>query len=196
MRTLLIGLVSAGLATATIAGQSSPTPPTPQTPTTQTQPRTAGADRKDAGQPVTVQGCLMREADVPGLAPNVAERAGVTEDFVLTSARVIKGSDTASPSGRSTGSSAAMFEVEGLSKDKLESHVNRRVEIDGTIDDSDQDARGDTTRAPVPPTPDPTMPAPTSNPKGMKAPATSAGDLVGLQAKTIRAVPGDCPTAR
>lgn len=189
MRTLVIGLLSAGFATATVAGQSPP--PTPQTPTAQAQPRTA--DRMGTGKTVTVQGCLMREADVPGLAPNVAERAGITEDFVLTSARITKGSDTASGSARSTESKPAMFEVEGLSKDQLQSHLNKRVEIDGTID-PDQAARRDTTRAPVPPKPDPTMPAP--RPDGMKTPASSAGDLIELQAKTIRPVPGDCPTAR
>src|SRR5690606_40679629 len=72
MRTLLIGLVTAGVATATVAGQNPPPrPSSPQTPTTQTQPRTG----TDTGPTVTVQGCLMREADVPGLEPNVVERA-------------------------------------------------------------------------------------------------------------------------
>lgn len=194
MRTLLIGLVSAGFATVTVAGQNPPPSP-PQTPTTQTQPRT-GADQRDTGRTVTVQGCLMREADVPGLKPNIVERAGVTEDFVITSAKVIKGSAPAGGSSRSTGPDA-MFEVEGLSENQLEPNLNRRVEIDGTLADAKDMTRGDTTRAPVPPKPDPTTPEPTPNPTGMKAPpSNSAADLVQLQAKTIRTVPGDCPTAR
>lgn len=142
---------------------------------------------------VTVQGCLMREADVPGLKPNIAERAGVTEDFIITSAKIVKGS---APTGDSRSTASKMFEVEGLSKDQIQSNLNKRVEIDGTIEGKDEMARGDTTRSPVPPRPDPSAPDPTPNPRGMKAPADSAGDLAQLQAKNIRTVPGDCPTAR
>src|SRR4029453_9626260 len=43
----------------------------------------------------TVVGILakhrQREQDVPGRKPNVAERAGVMEDYILTSAKVVKG---------------------------------------------------------------------------------------------------------
>jgi hypothetical protein len=192
MRTLLIGLASASFAAVTVAAQNPPPMP-PQEPTTQTQPRT-GADPRDTGRTVTVEGCLMREADVPGLKPNIAERAGVTEDFVITSAKVIKGSDPAAGESRSTAST--MFGVEGLSKNQIESNLNRRVEIDGTIEGKDDRARGDTTRSPVPPRPEPSAPDPTPNPRGMKAPGDSAGDLAQLQAKAIRTVPGDCPAAR
>lgn len=191
MRTLLIGLVTAGVATATVAGQNPPPrPSSPQTPTTQTQPRTG----TDTGPTVTVQGCLMREADVPGLEPNVVERAGVTEDFVVTNAKVVKGS--APESRRGSASSNTMFAIEGLSEDQLEANLNRRVEIDGTIDE-DSGMTRDTSRAPVPPRPDPTKPESDPDSRGMKSTtANTAGDLVELQAKTIRTVPGDCPTAR
>lgn len=33
----------------------------------------------------------MREADVPGRKPNVAERAGIAEDYILTRTKIIKG---------------------------------------------------------------------------------------------------------
>ena len=33
----------------------------------------------------------MKEADVPGRRPNVAERAGVTEDYILTHIKSVKG---------------------------------------------------------------------------------------------------------
>lgn len=191
MRTLLIGLVTAGVASATVAGQNPPpTPSSPQTPTTQTQPRTDD----DPGPTVTVQGCLMREADVPGLEPNVVERAGVTEDFVITSARVIKGR---APAGQGDSASRnTMFEVEGLSENQLEPNLNRRVEIDGTIEEASDMSR-DTSRSPVTPRPDPTMPEPERDPRTMTPPtADTAGDLAQLQAKSIRTVPGDCPTAR
>ena len=72
--------------TATVVAQNSHTQaPTPPTPTTEDQ---AG---KDQARAVTVEGCLMREADVPGRRPNIAERAGVGEDYILTSTKMIKG---------------------------------------------------------------------------------------------------------
>lgn len=191
MRTLLIGLVTAGVASATVAGQNPPpTPSPPQTPTTQTERR---ADT-DSGPTVTVQGCLMREADVPGLESNVIERAGVTEDFVITSAKVLKGR---APEGQGDSASRnTMFEVEGLSENQLEPNLNRRVEIDGTIEEASDRSR-DTSRSPVTPRSDPAMPEPDPDPRGM-TPSTpnTAGDLAQLQARSIRAVPGDCPTAR
>jgi hypothetical protein len=54
------------------------------------QPTTPATTASAAGS-VTVEGCLKREADVPGGKPNVSERAGIGEDFLLTSAKVIKG---------------------------------------------------------------------------------------------------------
>ena len=71
---------------AAVAAQNPPAQePRPQQPATQTQPRA-----QDQARAVTVEGCLMREADVPGRRPNVAERAGIGEDYILTSTKIIK----------------------------------------------------------------------------------------------------------
>jgi hypothetical protein len=57
-----------------------------------------GSDRS-----IVVTGCLKEEANVPGRQPNVVERAGILEDFILTNARV----STGSAAGVSSSSSAA-----------------------------------------------------------------------------------------
>jgi len=68
MKQHLIPVTLAGALalTATVAGQTPPptAPSTPQKPA----PTAAG--------PVTVEGCLMREDDVPGRKSNVEERVG------------------------------------------------------------------------------------------------------------------------
>ena len=63
---------------------------------TQQPPATASAQEHS----VTVEGCLVREKDVPGRQPNTAERAGVMEDFILTNAKIVKGGHTPRPRGR------------------------------------------------------------------------------------------------
>ena len=99
---------------------------------------------------VTVEGCLVREKDVPGRAPNTAEKAGVMEDFILTNAKIVKGGHTApdaaatgttgsaatQPAGTS-GSAGKMFEVRGLNDTELQQFVGQRVEIEGQVDPAD-----------------------------------------------------------
>lgn len=127
-----------------------------------------------------MEGCVTREADIPGRRPNVAERAGITEDFVLTNARVIKGSApaTGSPAagaatpGTTPGSAGVagqgtMFEIEGLDGDQRKQHLNRRVQLEGAF----ENVGGNATQA---------SPRPTD-------------DLVEIRATSIRPVAGDCP---
>jgi len=175
MSRLFLGTAFAGAValTATVAAQDpSPQQPKPQTPTTQTQPRP-----QEQGRMATVEGCLMREADVPGRKPNVAERAGIAEDYILTNAKVIKGSPPATGTAQTrpgetatgtAGAKGAMFEVEGISEQELKQHIGRRVQIDGTFENVDR------ARAP--------------SEKG-----TPADDLVEIRGTTIRQAKGDCP---
>lgn len=48
-------------------------------------PRTQPTEQRATGvqQTTTVTGCVYKEADVPGRDPNIAERAGVLEDYIL-----------------------------------------------------------------------------------------------------------------
>lgn len=169
-RALFGGALACALAvTATVAAQDPKTPP-PRTPTPQEQPRTQAQ-----GQMVTVEGCVMREADVPGRKPNVAERAGIAEDYILTKTKMIKGTAPAatgqakpgeSPTGTS-GAQGAMYEIEGIDEARLKQNVGRRVQLDGTFENVDR-ARATPEKA------------------------TPADDLVEIRATTIRQVAGEC----
>lgn len=177
MRRYLLGCGLAGTLalTATVAAQNSQTqPPTPpRTPTTQDPARP-----QDQARMVTVEGCLLREADVPGRKPNVAERVGIGEDYILTSTKMVKGTAPAgttaqarpgdTPTG-TTRTQAAMYEVEGIDDERLKQHVGRRVQIDGTFENVDR-ARATPERG------------------------TPADDLVEIRGTTIRQVAGECPT--
>ena len=108
--------------------------PAPGQPTT----RAATADQ---AKPVTVEGCLKREADVPGGQPNVAERTGIGEDYLLTSAKVVKGEPpevaAARPGDQPAGTSGAratMFKIAGLDDERLKGHVGHRVQIEGRFE--------------------------------------------------------------
>ena len=59
-----------------------------------------------------------------------AEGAGVTGDYVLTRAKVIKGTPPASPT--------AMYDVDDIDAGQLEAYVNQRVQIDGWFDELDR----------------------------------------------------------
>ena len=172
MRNYLVGCtLASALAIATVAAQEPPRTPPPAVPAAQ-----------DAARMVTVEGCLMREADIPGRKPNVAERAGIAEDYLLASTKMIKGSaparaGTSQPkAGEAVGTSGtrgalAMYEVAGIDDIDLKKHLGRRVQIDGTFENIDR-----------------AQAAPESK--------TPADDLVELRGIAIRPVAGDCAPAK
>jgi hypothetical protein len=77
---------------------------------------------------------LKQEKDVPGARPNVAERAGVGEDFILTQAKLTKQGETAPPAARA-GKTAkgAMYKISGLDDEKLRAMSNQQVEVQGRL---------------------------------------------------------------
>jgi hypothetical protein len=121
------GLLIAGA--LTLNAQAPQTPPTPQQPA----PRPAPADpaqraaAQATDQVVTITGCLKEEKDVPGLTPNPAERAGVTEDYILTAVKMAASSKV---SGLAL---SGMYEVEGIDGAELKKHLNHQVELTGKI---------------------------------------------------------------
>jgi hypothetical protein len=163
----LFGSTLAGVFALTIgmAAQTYPPKPQPQSPTSSptTQEQTAT---------VTVEGCLMREQDVPGRKPNVVERAGVMEDYILTHTKMVKGTapaaNTAQPrpdeATGTSGSPSRMYDVKGIDGDRLKPLAGKRVEIDGTF--------ADVTRSPS---------------------AAPTEDLVDIRGTAIRQVSGECP---
>jgi hypothetical protein len=128
----LAPLFVAALAAAQGSGQpQNPPAQTPQTP----QP-TAGT----AQQPTTtLVGCLYREDQIPGRKPNVAERAGILEDYILADVSTANRQTRPDAAG-TTGTagtavaSGAMYKVEGPSDEKLKALVGKRVEVTGRID--------------------------------------------------------------
>ncbi len=128
------GCLAGVLALAVSAGAQQPqTPPTPAEPAS-----------LQGGEKVTVEGCVMREADVPGREPNIAERVGIGEDFILTNIRMVRGSlpfgaaEATPGSPAPKGSRTTMFEIEGIDDEELRKHIGHRVQIDGQFENVDQ----------------------------------------------------------
>ncbi len=125
--------------------QQPPTqPPTTQPPTTQMPaPATASAQSMAT---TTIQGCVYKEQDIPGRSPNVAEKAGVMEDYILvastdasTSTAGATGTTppaTAGTSGTTGGTMAPSraFKLEKIADERLRAVVGKRVEVTGRVD--------------------------------------------------------------
>ena len=116
-------------------------------PATAQQSPASGAQphaQHQAMEAVTVEGCLMREADAPGRRPIDADRETVKrdDDYVLTDSKMVKGAAPAAseprtgdprPAGTSGTASPQMFKVEKLSTEQLHGHRNQRVRLEGTF---------------------------------------------------------------
>ena len=127
---------------------------------------------------VTVEGCLLREVDVPGRQPLESDRARVKADdeYILTDTKMIKG---AAPSAAEaskqdetpTGTAGAarpplLYKVEEIEKATLAEHKGKRVQIDGSFAHLDR-----------------------ANNR-----PSAATDLVEIRGTAIRQVPGECPS--
>ena len=113
-------------------------------------------------------GSVLAPGDAEALSR--AERAGVLEDYILTSAKVIKGSapSAAAPQARpgepvGTSGAASMFDVKGMDDARLKEFVGKRVQIDGTFADVEKSPSAGRTE-----------------------------DLIDLRATAIRPAAGDC----
>ena len=84
-------------ATAALSAAQAPQAPSEQPPAPQAQPSTqepppASTPQSQATATTTAQttatlvGCLYQEGQIPGRTPNVVERAGVLEDYILADA--------------------------------------------------------------------------------------------------------------
>jgi hypothetical protein len=138
--------------------QQPPTqPPTTQPPTTQT-PATATAAQNMAT--TTIQGCVYKEQDIPGRSPNVAEKAGVMEDYILVAAPAGM-SATAGTSGTTppatagtTGTAGTMsgtkaYKLEKVADEQLRAVIGKRVEVTGRVDAEKGDTATGTASTPA-----------------------------------------------
>jgi hypothetical protein len=150
-------------------------------PAPQTAPRPA-PDRPaaTAQQPTTsLVGCLYREDQVPGRAPNVAERAGVLEDYILADAATPAAPakpDSAPGAVGTSGSAPAsgnMYKVEGPADERLKALVGKRVEVTGRIDPEGSATPG--------------------GPRPDRGPGPDAISLPEFEATSVREIAGTCP---
>jgi hypothetical protein len=154
------------------AQNAAPPRPDPQTPaaSVKVQPTT------------TLVGCLYRENQVPGRKPNIVERAGVLEDYILADAAVSPEAPgaTAGTSGKSASvpASGSMYKIESIPDERLKSLVGKRVEVKGKINPQRR-----------PPGPGSATGAPTPD-KGL---GPDQINLPELDASSIRESSGTCP---
>jgi len=151
---LLSASVAVGAQSSTQSSSSSDQSQGSSSATTQsdTQSSTAqSATRSSSTEPTaTMVGCLYREQDIPGRSPNVAERVGVMEDYILADAQPKASSTSADASSSSTAdkndttaavgtsgtvtSGGKMYKLEHVSDDIFGALVGKRVEVIGRID--------------------------------------------------------------
>src|SRR5687767_1074771 len=166
-----IALLSfAVLAWAQEAGQ--PQTPAPQTPASTTVRPT-----------MTLSGCLYREDQVPGRKPNIVERAGILEDYILTDATISDPQQQPKPAaGGPTGtagtvaSTGTIYKVENIPYERLKSLVGKRVEVTGRIDPEGRNQLGVG-----------------GGQRADRGPGPDAISLPEVEASSIREVAGKCP---
>jgi hypothetical protein len=171
-------LCSGAVVVAQAGGSSQAQQPPAQPATTQQQPAVSQSS-------TTLTGCVYREQDVPGRSPNVAERAGVLEDYILAEVMPNQPQDTpstATPGASGTSGtvrSGAMYKLELIEDDKLRALVGKRVEVTGRIDTES----GDKT---------PTSATPPTTPTD-RAIGRDRINLSEFEVTSIREVTGTCP---
>lgn len=145
---------------------------TPQAPAQQTPPQATAAQPS-----TTLTGCVYSEKDVPGRAPNVAERAGVLEDYILADVKAAAVGTTGTV-GTTGAPSHAMYKLELIADEKLKAVVGKRVEVTGRIDAEAGDSKS--------------AAAPAAS-QTDKAVGRDKVDLPEFEVTSIREIEGTCP---
>jgi hypothetical protein len=158
---------------------------TPQNPPQQTQPPTQNPTQQSSATQeatTTLTGCVYKEADIPGRTPNVAERAGVMEDYILVTAAASAGTAGATGTSGTAGTTPAAtagkaYKLEHAADEKLSTVVGKRVEVTGRVDKGGSATAG-TTGA-----------KPDTNPM-----SPDQIELPEFEVTSIKEVEGTCPT--
>ncbi len=198
---LMATFCSAALVAQTPATGASPQTPPAQpgatAPTGQQRTTTTSAQ----GASMTLVGCLQKEGSVQGREPNIAERAGILEDYILTSAQPASSASSATGTSGSSDSSSATagtsgstasgstasaanistkYKVEGVADEKLSALVGKRVEVTGRVDADDaREVAGSGATG-------------TSGSAAPATPRSADDDMPEFEAVSIREVPGTC----
>ena len=172
---------SIGLSLAVIACSglmiSAQAPPPAQQPA----PQTPSAQTVRQSNP-TIVGCVPEEKDVPGRSPNIAEKAGVLEDYILAEIRPSAATATPGAAGTSGAAQLGTYKLEHADDSKLKAVVGKRVEVTGRIDRES----GDSTA----------QPANTRDPSQTdKAIGKDKVDLAEFEVASLKEVPGACPVS-
>jgi hypothetical protein len=128
----------------------------------------------------TIIGCVYEEKDVPGRAPNVAERAGFLEDYILAE---LSPAETARPGASQSGSTPttySLYKLEATADEQLRALVGKRVEATGRIDAEADDDAGQ-------------PPASAQTNKTDRVIGHDRLELPEFEVASIRAVEGTCP---
>jgi hypothetical protein len=162
----LAATIAAAASSVAIAAQSTPAP-------------------QSGSRATVLTGCVYNEQDVPGRAPNVAERAGIAEDYILADIKPAESGDprptgTSGTTAGTTANAASMYKLEFVDDAKLKALVGKRVEVSGRIDAEPGDAKRPAATAPQPSTTD-------------KVIGRDLVDLAEFEVASIKEVPGTCP---
>lgn len=152
----------------------------------QDQPKTQPQTATTVKPTTTLTGCLYREDQVPGRKPNIVERAGILEDYILTEATISDPQQQPKPAaGGPTGTAGTVaatgtiYKVENIPDERLKSLVGKRVEVVGRIDPEGRSQLGVG-----------------GGQRPDRGPGPDAISLPEVEASAIREVPGKCaPTA-
>ena len=179
----IAGAIAAMFAGAAVAAQT----PSPSTEASRPQNPPAATAQAPLHE-TTLSGCVYKEEDVPGRTPNVAERAGVMEDYILADVKPANQTST-SPSSDTpgaapgvagtSGATQPMYKLEKVADERLRAMVGKRVEVRGTIDAD----RGDVAPSPAG--------AQAKADKNPSSPDTI--ELPEFEVTDIREVAGSCP---
>lgn len=187
LKSYVVSGMAVVLTVGTLAAAQNPSPAAQQPPSSTTSaPQAPAGQAATAQKPatITLAGCLVREEDVPGRKPNVAERVGVGEDYILTSAAPAEQSGGAAQAPGAAGTSGSiasrnistMYKVEGIPDERLKQLVGKKVEVTGRVDADDaRETPVGTTGA---------------------TPKAPSDDMPEFEATAIREVPGSCMPAK
>ena len=137
-RQFLFGTVLAAAMAVGVGAQAPQTPPPSQTPTP-TQAPTSSMDRSSGmGKSVTLTGCVAKAGSSSSAAGTAGTTGASASQFVLKN--VAAGGSSASSTTGTSGSTLNPSWQNGLNlsagSEDLEKHLNKKVEIKGTVDTS------------------------------------------------------------
>ena len=168
MRTRLLTMAALAMSGALTLNAQQTTPQRPRDPQGDSTQRAAQAAK---AQVVTVIGCLKAEKDVPGRRPNLPERTGATEGYILTNVKMAPGSTT------SAIGLVATYDIQGIADAELQKHLNHQVQIVGTLAPGDAHGNRGASAAPG-------------------SAASAHADLPQLHGTTLTMLAATCPAAQ